>query len=822
MNKCPIQVVLNSSEYITDDETPRKRGYHKDYYAGNDDEFIAHRQNISSQLDTIQSLQEQSEYTKFSYAKVTLNKKAHAKSNRPFNKVITKSNGCKIIGGNRAGEMIVRFSPTSSQSIKEGIEQAEDTTTWTVNKQGKKVAKPSPWRSDLGAIDSIVPFSAEDKGDISSAEILSYIEKHQTCRIYIELFESQNTDEDHDNASQEWKKMFSSLREGLKKIRGVELFKSSLKSASNLFVITVYNNTDTQIDFDTDILSSNTCNAVICTDTHVYDELISLLTCHPAVRRISIPPTIDEYIMPAFNFDCKEITDIPYPTNLENHPIVGVIDTGISSIYDDWIVAKFDRLMDRDKDRSHGTFISGLEVIGKTLNKEICLEEDGCRLVDICIMPKKGSFNTVYKFGIDEFSMVLRSAVAEAAERTGAKVFNLSLNIPKSRLREEYSDFARELDSIADDYGVIFIISAGNLNIPRSEWDVKNPEANIYEISNRSDDIVYAPGESIRNITVGALNPPTNLGLTSYSCKGHGSSIGVKPDLMQVGGLGFLHDKIGTGLYSTQVDGTIVSECGTSYSAPIVAKTIAAIDNQIEGGTPRETLIALAIHNSSIPEPLKDRKYTKYLKEIIGYGQPKCSTDILNGNEHEITLVFNNKIKPRQILSFPFSWPQSLIKNGKCSGRYKLTLVSTPRIEYSYGEEMVRDDVQISLVQINEFGERTGRLQLLYGPDSSIEIENGATEEERKQELKKWQPTKVFEKTLKGVSVSKGTWRLEVRYLSRDNSSINYDGVPFTIALTISDPDETAPVYNEMRFALQSEGARITEIQTAARVQPRV
>ena len=70
--------------------------------------------------------------------------------------------------------------------------------------------------------------------------------------------------------------------------------------------------------------------------------------------------------------------------------------------------------------------------------------------------------------------------------------------------------------------------------------------------------------------------------------------------------------------------------------------------------------------------------------------------------------------------------------------------------------------------------------------------------------------------------MSKGTWKLEVRYLSRDNYAINYDGVSFTIALTISDPSKIAPVYNEMRLSLQNEGARITEIQSAARVQPRI
>ena len=44
----------------------------------------------------------------------------------------------------------------------------------------------------------------------------------------------------------------------------------------------------------------------------------------------------------------------------------------------------------------------------------------------------------------------------------------------------------------------------------------------------------------------------------------------------------------------------------------------------------------------------------------------------------------------------------------------------------------------------------------------------------------------------------------------------------FTIIMTISDPEGTAPVYDEMRFIVSSTGAQISDIQTAARITQRI
>ena len=96
-------------------------------------------------------------------------------------------------------------------------------------------------------------------------------------------------------------------------------------------------------------------------------------------------------------------------------------------------------------------------------------------------------------------------------------------------------------------------------------------------------------------------------------------------------------------------------------------------------------------------------------------------------------------------------------------------------------------------------------------------------EDELRESYFKWHPIKVFDVDFpKGFPVENGPWRLEARYQDRDNAPRSEKGVDFTIIMTISDPKGEAPVYDEMRLALQTNGAQINDIKTALRVQPKI
>ena len=820
MKNCPIQVVTNASEYV-EVEVKHPGGNHKDYYAGRDDVFKIHKAQFTEQLDLFSSAQHDNPYTKIAYAKVVLETKAIAKSNHPTEKLLTSANECMVVGGGKRGEMLVRFSPSSAQKIKSGVlENAEDETRWvTDEKTGKVKAKPSVWRSEVGAIKELRDISAEDRCKFSAEEFVANIRENGGGYLYVELFETPKTYNVLDTDDlEETRKLFRSFVEGLRAIDGVRAYHSSLRTAKRSYVVYMTNEKDAVVKLNEEIVASEAKEEAISEKASDYERLLNFVANHPVVKKITMAPSLQSVLKPSFRIDGTESAQIPPPDNLENMPLIGVADSGVASVLEEWVAGRVDNINPKYKDEYHGTFISGIYITGRALNHDIVRERDGNRLVDICIMPSKDFAAKVYPRGMEDLMINLRASVEEAVEMTGVRVIGLSINLNASRLDSEYSPFAQELDDIAETSNVIFVVSAGNLNVWHRDWNAGDAEGNVREYTSRTDDIVYAPAESVRNLSVGALNPG-DMGLTSYTCKGKGLATATKPDMVHVGGYGVERNGEDTGLYSINQYGKIVSDCGTSFSAPMVAKTLATLSHQIEGVTARETLMALVIHSGYVPSSFANKKYKEHLKDWIGFGVPGESESILDGSEHKISLVFHHALWKGQMYSFRFEWPQSLIKNGKCMGRVKLTVVSSPQLDNSYGEEFVREDLRVSLVQVDGNGKRTSRLSPIY---SSKKKKLGVEEEELREGYYKWHPVKVYEMEFpQGVAADKGVWCLEARYRDRENVRQLDVGLVFTMILTIEDPDGEAPVYDQMRQELLAKGVQISDIQTAVRVMPR-
>ena len=233
-------------------------------------------------------------------------------------------------------------------------------------------------------------------------------------------------------------------------------------------------------------------------------------------------------------------------------------------------------------------------------------------------------------------------------------------------------------------------------------------------------------------MTVGALNPPGFTHVVpqapaAYSCRGPGIRICVKPDLAHFGGSNKKCPTNGHGLYSIEENGLRVDDCGTSYATPLVAKTLASLESQIEGDVSRETLIALAIHHAKLPEVLQRKEYKDLARYMAGFGIPLASSKILDGNDSSITLVFANRLMPTKQMSFKFSWPPSLVKNQKCYGHARMTIVSTPPFDYRYGAEFVRINLDSYLRQEKELGSKNimaARIQSIYRAPSRRIISN--------------------------------------------------------------------------------------------------
>jgi hypothetical protein len=223
---------------------------------------------------------------------------------------------------------------------------------------------------------------------------------------------------------------------------------------------------------------------------------------------------------------------------------------------------------------------------------------------------------------------------------------------------------------------------------------------------------------------------------------------------------------------------------------------------------------------------LNDKKLKNILRNIVGFGIPNCSDEVLQGDDSEITLVFANRIKSSKRMQFKFSWPPSLVNNGSCRGNVRLTLVSTPPFDYKYGAEFTRININAALRQqsVDSEGKISykGRLKPIY------EYEKDGNKQQEKNLIQnsfKWASTKIFKGAFKGVGDS-SEWTLDIEYLERDGVKMPEEGVPFTVILTISDnekdPLKKAQIFREMHQYLTSIGVRIADIQTASRITRRV
>jgi hypothetical protein len=566
-------------------------------------------------------------------------------------------------------------------------------------------------------------------------------------------------------------------------------------------------------------------------DSERHSQLIGFLDKHPLVKRISLPPLImksDE----SSNDEQGEIFTISEPEKGKDYPLIGVIDGGISKLLKDWVISENEYLSPLDRDESHGTHIGGLLIAGNRMNGiDICKELDGCKIIDLALLPKEGKFRDYYRNNPMNFFTKLNDDIGEIKSTTGARVFNFSINTHEHVSTKGYSYPARMLDIIANEHDVIFIISAGNTESidARSEWPVDSAKA-LSLLATSRNYTLKSPAESCRNISVSALNPPNISGIipfapTNYTCLGPGMRVGVKPDVGHIGGAGSKNN-YKSGLKSIGVNGNLIHVRGTSFAAPIVAKTLACIDQKIEGYTSRETLMALLLHHTSIPECLNDKKLKNILRNIVGFGIPNCSDEVLQGDDSEITLVFANRIKSSKRMQFKFSWPPSLVNNGSCRGNVRLTLVSTPPFDYKYGAEFTRININAALRQqsVDSEGKISykGRLKPIY------EYEKDGNKQQEKNLIQnsfKWASTKIFKGAFKGVGDS-SEWTLDIEYLERDGVKMPEEGVPFTVILTISDnekdPLKKAQIFREMHQYLTSIGVRIADIQTASRITRRV
>jgi len=830
----PIQVILNADSFRRDRETHPPVSAGTDFYEGRDAAFRKHRDNLQQSIKQLAEqvrAQPMKDTGGIGFVKVTLQASALAKSHRPT-KALFRPNVAPIAGAGKLGEMISQVDLKSLAKVEEAVAKAELQVREKPDRETGEIRMvPTRFRCEVGAIEKLELWNRADRRHFDLRDAVNWLADPRTGHCYlVELFERPPQPGEEDLLSDAKRMMFESFRKGLAKLGPGVVARVPEVLPNDTIVIEVRLNKSSAppaILVPMRRASKSAEPARFDNDPKRHSELISFLESHTLVREINLPSILSQSAAAAP--PSGALVKLPRRNANTDYPKVGVIDGGLCAHLDPWTIYEHGFLSPQHQNLDHGSFIGGLLVAARRMNPQLSADPDGCQLADINIFPDEkqpGVFEQYYPNGLNDFFDELATAVSICRQQYGIRVFNMSLNTTSMAAQDRYSPEARRLDQIADDNDAIFVISSGNLDAKnmRPEWPA-NPTQAAAQLAVHRNDALATPAESLRNVSVSAINPS---GLTNaiagaparYTRRGPGLRTSVKPDLCQVGGSGTVCPKAGHGLVSHSANGTQITNCGTSFSAPLVAKLLATLDSQIEGSPSRETLIALAVHNAIVPDVFESKELSQIAKQLVGFGRPSTASAALEGGDHQITLSFASRIMNGKTLEFRFAWPPSLVgPNGKCRGDVRLTLVATPHLNTQFGEELIRANIEAALQQEQPNGKYKSELEPTYVFFSK---DQKTTEADLIEHKFKWSPVKVFEAHMPKGRGKRSNWRLVVNYLTRADETLPEAGIPFTVLLTISDPEGKNPVFQEMRQALQAAGIRTEDIRTAARVSPRV
>lgn len=841
----PVQIILNHSDFLRAPD-PGHGGGGKDFFEGADRAFDDHKQALMAAADQVIKEIEASPYGPAAYLKVQMRNEALAKSYRPVS-FLFHPDQFPCVGAEAVGTIFFRAPLIYMHALRRRIEAAEYTVVTNISKNtGKPYKAPTPARSEVGAIESIAIAPVADKRSFSTAAAMQMFSDPRTVSGYhIELFETPGEHVIADDPLGRY-----ALRNSLQEIL------LGLGAGARTFFATEIGRTPI-LEFQ---LTSGDVNALVDNrlglarrdvspielagpidlDPNRHEVALTKLAHHPLVRTI-LPPVqlqlADDNQQPldgsGFDDQASQMV-LPAPSSEAIYPIVGVIDSGVASILAPWIAGRFDFLDETEYDPVHGTGVAGLIAAGQLANNAtVTPEPDGCRIYDAPLYPT-GPFMGKYVNGFNDFLEELEQAVAEASEQHGVRIFNLSINAISDVERHRYSIYAARLDQIADTYGVIFVNSVGNLPAgqARTAWQIKPIDVVRYFANRTQPDTIYKPSESVRSISVGALNPPGTSQIERapaiYTTRGPGLQVGIKPDVATFGGTGGSGPGKPTGLASITPAGKKQGVVGTSYAAPLVARSLAGLDASTQGGLSTEALRAMLLHHTTMPDPLTKRGLKDLGRQFAGFGQPASVLEMLETGDHQITMLFQSRLtigeRRPAILRFPFDWPRSLVReDGSCSGRAKMTLVYSPPLDPAFGAEFVRVNIEASLRQRQPKTKKDGSQSYTnqIAPRYLPKIAGlGVPEKALIDHGLKWWPSKQYDSTF----VDKGgfsNWRLEVSSLVRAEARFPVEGVPFAVLLTIEDPEKKKPIFGEVLLALQASNAVTQDIRTAVRVRPR-
>lgn len=496
-----------------------------------------------------------------------------------------------------------------------------------------------------------------------------------------------------------------------------------------------------------------------------------------------------------------------FPLPNDELPIVGLIDSGVSldnPYLQAWIVDRDEEDVPAiDQDNSHGTFIAGLIVNGREFNHgNLLFPRSRARIVDVVAMPKGGT---------NEYALLetIRRVIPKYPQ---VKVWNLSINANGRTCQDEcFSPFAIALDEIQQQYGVTFINSAGNHNHLRT-WP---PSESLGE-----QDRIAPPADTALGITVGsAAHLSRDNALVKqeepspFSRRGPGAAFLPKPEICHyVGNLDLRGSCFQLGIVSLDCNGKLVEDVGTSYAAPWVSTIMAHLR---AGNISANLAKALLIHSAVLRR--ESIRHSDFIYR--GFGVPRDVDDISICQPWNATMIFEPQLQPvkRQFDRSGFPLPTCLKNpNGSYRGELFVTLVYDPPLSPRAGAEYCQVNVDVSIGRrsgTTKSGRPKHRSEINLQPKGvknlfeSTQVTHGF----------KWSPVKVYKTSFNRLEGDE--WGLRLNIMYRDHPDMVRQPQNVALLVTIADPDQEAPVYNEVIQLLNQRGWSSENLNLNSRIR---
>lgn len=536
-----------------------------------------------------------------------------------------------------------------------------------------------------------------------------------------------------------------------------------------------------------------------------------------AINGVKSVDFFQEYSLPLNNYMNTDLECLLQANHQTSEVTIGIIDGGISrnnQLLKPYIKERKEYIPPEYINEHHGTFIASTIQYGNALNGITPVDTTKFNFIDIVAIPNSDSdFGPTDSISEEDLMEIIEDAMQKYSQTT--KIWNMSLGIESMVCDGSMSDLGIFLDYIQDKYNVQFFVSSGNLNqLPLRTWPAQS------DMNER--DRIISPADSVRAITVGsiALYEAEDSIVRShepspFSRRGPGANYIVKPDVVDYGGnLSTSLDISGLGMKGLDINGRVIEGNGTSYSNPRIVQKYASICDEM---VDRDLLLAKAmlIHSARMNSRDLLEKNPDYIK-YYGFGMPSIrAADVLQCNDHEVTLVFKQKIPVGthlEMLDFPY--PPSLIRNGKCFGEICMTLAYNPILDDRFGREYCRTNIDASFgiykIKPNNM-EYKGQVPLECAWDEKFEqarVENGF----------KWSPIKSYYRKIdRGINVGDG-WKIRIDMTPRNE--VVASPQEFVLILTIKDSQEH-DIYSEMINGLRERGYITNNLETRQKIRYR-